>query len=555
MLSGDWIPLPLPDAVRRVFRRARVMSLGGATEAAIWSNHFSLGEIDPRWASIPYGRPIQNCRYHVLDARLAPVSVGVAGDLYIGGVCLAQGYLNRPELTAERFIPDPFSQEPGARLYKTGDLARYFEDGELEFLGRSDFQVKIRGYRVELPEIEQALLGIRDVHEAVCNAYTDASGQRSIAAYVVQAPRATLDEDTVKRELRERLPEFMVPAVVLFLDALPLSSNRKLDRKALPSPLQRNTQRAFVAARTELEAKLVEIWERVLDRRPIGVRDDFFKLGGHSMLAVMLTSQLKQHLGVRVPLSNIIEHPTIECFAAHLSSAAPRCEASLLVELRDGGPKNLFFVHDGDGETLLYHRLAQHVPAEYAVYGIKPPSRDAIPVAQTCMRALAACYVAEVRRRQPQGPYCFAGLCAGAVIAFEMARQLHEAGEVTDLLFMLDAAVPTARRRPLLEPKRKLKRFYRRLRSQLFPAHTTCSAVAAVRAQHPAAPPARSPITTLLGSCRSMLSKRVWRALIRAERARSRAQRETALRAHGEAARHGRSVAERSASIDCASDL
>jgi amino acid adenylation domain-containing protein len=474
MLSGDWIPLSLPDAVRRAFPRAEVKSLGGATEAAIWSNFFAVGPIDPRWTSVPYGRPIQNCRYHVLDVQLRPVPIGVPGDLYIGGTCLAQGYLNRSALTTERFIPDPFSIDPGARLYKTGDLARYFEDGELEFLGRSDFQVKIRGYRVELPEIEVALSALEGVREAVCSAYLDPSGQRSLVAYVLAEPGATLDDSQLKAQLRARLPDYMVPPVIMFLDAWPLSANGKLDRKALPSVTQVRQNIEHVAPRTDFEQRLAQVWETVLNRRPIGLHDNFFDLGGHSLLAVMLMSELKQQLGVRVPLSLILEAPTLEAFATRCSQE-PRAneDESLLVELRPGGPQCFFFVHDGDGETLLYRNLAQQLPAGYAVYGIKPLSRPSIPIAHASLIELAACYVAQVRKRQPHGPYSFAGLCAGGVIAFEMARQLHAAGEETDLLVIMDAAAPTAPVRPFLSARRRLKRTYHRVRGELFPPDRT----------------------------------------------------------------------------------
>jgi amino acid adenylation domain-containing protein len=469
MLSGDWIPLTLPDAVRQAFPRAKVKSLGGATEAAIWSNFFAVGAIDPRWTSVPYGRPIQNCRYHVLDSRLCPVPVGVPGDLYIGGTCLAQGYLNRPALSAERFIPDPFSADPAARLYKTGDLARYFEDGELEFLGRSDFQVKIRGYRVELPEIEVALSALDGVREAVCSAYLDPSGQRSLVAYVVPERGATRDDTHIKNQLRARLPDFMVPPVIIFLDAWPLSANGKLDRKALPPVTHVRTKHQQIAPKTDLERRLCSVWENVLNRQPIGVRDNFFELGGHSLLAVMLMSEIKQQLGLCVPLSLIVECPTIEAFAARCSQDRCPNDGSLLVELRPGGPQNFFFVHDGDGETLLYRNLAQQIPAGYAVYGIKPLSRPSIPIAHGSLTELATCYVEQVRERQPHGPYSFAGLCAGGVIAFEMARQLHALGEETDLLVIMDAAAPTARVRPFRTARRRLKRTYHRVRAELFP--------------------------------------------------------------------------------------
>ena len=234
MLSGDWIPITLPGALKGAFPGVEVRSLGGATEAAIWSNWFPVGDLDPRWTSVPYGRPIQNARYHVLDGRLAPVAIGVSGDLYIGGTCLAQGYLNRPELTQERFLADPFAG-PGERLYKTGDLARYFDDGNLEFLGRADFQVKIRGFRVELGEVEAALTSLPEVREALCVAYADASGQRSLAAYVVLNEGMSMTEEAIKARLSAKLPDFMVPSQIALWLRCPSLPTARLTAKRSPA--------------------------------------------------------------------------------------------------------------------------------------------------------------------------------------------------------------------------------------------------------------------------------------------------------------------------------
>lgn len=467
MLSGDWIPLTLPGAVKDVFPNAIVKSLGGATEAAIWSNWFDIEALDPRWTSVPYGRPIQNSRYHVLDSRLEPAPIGVAGELYIGGMCLAEGYLNRPELTAERFIRDPFSLDPHARLYRTGDLARYFDDGNLEFLGRADFQVKIRGFRVEIGEVETALTDLVVVKEAVCTTFLDASGQRSLVAYVVPVAGANLDIPAIKRELGKKLPEFMLPSYVIELKALPLSSNGKVDRKALPSPADRAPDSKAVVPRTDLERDLVRIWERVLAQSPIGVRDNFFDLGGHSLLAVVLMSELKRELGKEVPLSRVLECPTIEKLAASLAPPEPTTMArlpvkkSLLQPLHEAGGTPFFLVHDGDGETLLYRTLSKLLPAGFSAYGVMPATQPGVPLADTSVEAMAARYLAEVRQIQPEGKYHLGGLCAGGVIAFEMARQLAQAGASVGLVAIMDAMEPTAPVRRFREVSRRLRRLDR----------------------------------------------------------------------------------------------
>ena len=449
MLSGDYIPLTLPDAIRRAFPGCEAMSLGGATEAAIWSNWFSIGDINPRWTSIPYGRPIQNARYHVLDRRMQPVPVGVSGDLYIGGTCLAQGYLNRPELTAERFVPDPFLPSLSTeRLYKTGDLARYFDSGDLEFLGRADFQVKIRGFRVELGEVEAALLAQPGVREAACMAHTDPSGQHALVAYVVGSDGASLNEDGLRTALSRSLPDFMLPSHFMLLDEMPVSANGKLDRKALPNPTKRSTQVAFVAPRTPEESAMVRVFERVLDKQPLGVTDDFFANGGHSLLAVTLMGMIKTELGIELRLSMLLEYPTVEKLVAAIKRPTMNPK-SCLIELRPGDDRRcLFLVHDGDGETLLYRTLAGMLPKNIPVYGVAPLSRGRLPIVHASVEGMASHYLKEIRSRQSRGPYFLGGLCAGGVIAYEVAYQLECAGEEV-FVGLVEAAPPNAKQRAL----------------------------------------------------------------------------------------------------------
>ena len=464
MLSGDWIPVSLPGVLKRVFPGVEVNSLGGATEAAIWSNFFQIGDVDPRWSSIPYGAPIQNARYYILDGHLRPLPVGIAGDLYIAGACLAEGYLNRPALTNERFVADPFVA--GRRMYRTGDLARYWDDGTMEFLGRSDFQVKIRGFRVELGEVEAAIRALPGVRDALCATCLDGASQRALVAYVVPQRPAEFDGRALKEELAARLPDFMVPGHIISLPALPLSPSGKIDRQALPSPAEAQRSAAFREPSGPLEIELAGLWQGLLKRKAVGARDDFFELGGHSLLAVMLIAEMRARFGVEVPLSQIIQSPTIESLAAVVErsagskvAAADRAgEASMLVELRPGGPHCLFLVHDGEGETLLYRNLARRLPSHFAVYGIMPRRLPGVPLADTHISAMAASYVAEVRRRQPHGPYYLGGMCAGGVISFAMASQLEREGEEVELVLLLEAVEPTARPRSWLTAKRRWHR-------------------------------------------------------------------------------------------------
>jgi amino acid adenylation domain-containing protein len=327
LLSGDWIPVRLPDQVRSAFPGARVIGLGGATEATVWSNWYPIGEVDPGWASIPYGRPIANARYHVLDEGLGPCPVGVAGDLYIGGGVLSAGYVYQPELTAAQFVPDPFSAEPGARLYRTGDRARCGADGNLEFLGRIDQQVKVRGYRIELGEIEVALSRHPGVREAVVLAREDVPGEQRLVGYVVPSRRPAPAVAELRAFLRETLPEYMVPWVFVELDALPVTGNGKLDRAALPAPRAlRAGSGTFVAPRNDLERAIGTVWREVLQLDRVGVQENFFEMGGSSLLLARLQSRLRQALGRDVPFLELFRNPTIESLARSLGGEAPRAE-------------------------------------------------------------------------------------------------------------------------------------------------------------------------------------------------------------------------------------
>jgi pristinamycin I synthase-3/4 len=342
LLSGDWIPVTLPDRVRQSFPGARVLALGGATEATVWSNWFPVGEVDPRWSSIPYGRPIANARYHVLDVAFAPCPVGVPGDLYIGGDCLCAGY-RRPELTAEAFLPDPVSGAPGARLYRTGDRARYGADGNLEFLGRLDQQVKVRGYRIELGEIEVALARHPGVREAVVLAREDEPGDRRLVAYVVPAAEPAPSPAELRGALQRSLPEYMVPAAFVALKELPVTPNGKLDRRALPAPERVHTEAgSYAAPANPVEELLAGLFAEVLGLDRVGVRDSFFELGGHSLLATQVTSRVKDVFGVQLPLRQLFEAPTVAGLAAAVAEHETRSGQSERIARALAGASGLF---------------------------------------------------------------------------------------------------------------------------------------------------------------------------------------------------------------------
>jgi amino acid adenylation domain-containing protein len=308
--SGDWIPLDLPDALRRVFPQCQVISLGGATEATVWSNFYPVDAIAAGWKSIPYGKPIQNARYYILDDHLHPVPLGVAGDLYIAGDCLASGYFNKPELTASRFINDPFGARDDDRMYKTGDRARWMTDGNMEFLGRSDFQVKIRGFRIELGEIEAQLVAQAGVREGVVIAREDTPGDKRLVAYVIGNGQVELSAAQLRQHLSSVLPEYMVPSAFVTMDEFPLTPNGKLDRQNLPVP-----DRAAVIVREyeppegDVEQAIAGIWQDLLHIDRVGRHDNFFELGGHSLMVVSLVERLRLR-GLSADVRGLFSAPT-----------------------------------------------------------------------------------------------------------------------------------------------------------------------------------------------------------------------------------------------------
>ncbi|HEY0078606.1 MAG TPA: amino acid adenylation domain-containing protein, partial [Pyrinomonadaceae bacterium] len=313
-VGGEAMPVELLERLRSRLS-LQVHDWYGPTEGSIGSVHWpDKGE--PLRFAVSIGRPIDNTTAHVLDSRMQPVPAGVAGELYLGGLCVARGYWNRPDLTAERFIPDPFSREPGARLYRTGDLTRHLPDGRIEYLGRLDHQVKIRGLRIELEEIEATLGAHRGVRECVVMAREDAPGDKRLVAYIVAQQESSLNVAELRRYLREQLPDYMIPSAFVLLDKLPLTPSGKADRKALPAPRATSASEGYLAPRTAVEEMVSGIWSEVLKVERVGVRDNFFELGGHSLLATQVVSRLRDAFGVELPLSRFFESPVV----AELSS-------------------------------------------------------------------------------------------------------------------------------------------------------------------------------------------------------------------------------------------
>ncbi|MEP6645437.1 MAG: non-ribosomal peptide synthetase, partial [Acidobacteriaceae bacterium] len=294
--------------------KPRVVNAYGVTEATIDSTYMDIEPGKLRGEGfVPIGRPFPNTQTYVLDRHMEPSPIGVPGVLYIGGAGVARGYLKRPELNAEKFVADPFSRTPGARLYNSGDAARYLPDGNVEFLGRTDNQVKIRGFRIELGEIEAVLGKHPTVQQAVVVARELATGDLGLVAYLVAAVGQTIDVAALRTFIKLKLPAYMVPSAFEILEKIPLNANRKVDRKALPAPKKKSDDlvKDFAAPRTKNEEKLASIWSEVLQFSPVGIHDNFFELGGHSLMAIQVISRIRDRFGVELPLRNLFENPTV----------------------------------------------------------------------------------------------------------------------------------------------------------------------------------------------------------------------------------------------------
>ncbi|AJX67716.1 D-alanine--poly(phosphoribitol) ligase, subunit 1 [Burkholderia pseudomallei MSHR840] len=407
------------------------------TFAAVW-------EAEPRTLAAqtaPIGRPIGNTSVYVLDAYGAPVPVGVTGEIHIGGPGVAQGYLNRPALSAERFVRDPFVGGD-ARMYRTGDLGRWRPDGMLDCIGRADFQVKIRGFRIELGEIEACLLEHGALAQAAVLARDDGGdGGKTLVAYYV--PRAGHEDGApaLRAHLAARLPEYMVPAAYVRLPAMPLTPNGKLERRALPAPDERSyVRRDYAAPQGEIETTLARIWAELFGIERVGRHDGFFELGGHSLLAVRMVARVHDVLGVEVPLRELFADPVLHVFASAVARASTRQASSNLVAFRSAGTAApLFFIHSGLGEIGFVGDLLPGIAPEIPVYGFAAVGFLAGETPHATIEEMAAQYVDAMRRVQPHGPYRLAGWCAGGNIAFEMAHQLIAADETVEFLCMIDS--------------------------------------------------------------------------------------------------------------------
>jgi amino acid adenylation domain-containing protein len=434
---------------RCVGRDLRLVNTYGCTEATAVSTLCELSQTGTGSAEhgeAPIGRAIGNVHTYVLDPSWTPVPPGVPGELYLGGEGLARGYVGAGALTAERFLPDPFSRHPGARMYRTGDLVQMLPDGRLKYLGRLDAQVKVRGIRVELGEIEAVLGQHPAVTGVVLTPHTDATGQTALVAYVVLDGDRRVTVEEVRRYASERLPEFMVPATVVSLEEFPQTPNGKIDRKRLPAPAALPRTRPAEPTqgpRDDIERRLTRCWQEVLGGGAVGPREDFFELGGHSLMAVRLITRVEREFGRRLPLSALLQGPTIEKMAALLRTREGTASFPVLVPLQPDGDGPPFFCIPGSGGNVLYLReLARRLGAAQPFYGLQARGLDGQTPPLTRVEEMASHYVKAILSVQPEGPYFLGGHSFGSSVAFEVAYQLEQRGQPVALLAAFDNPAP-----------------------------------------------------------------------------------------------------------------
>ncbi|TWU34946.1 non-ribosomal peptide synthetase [Novipirellula artificiosorum] len=439
--TGEELPRDL--AKKLIGKGAGLWNLYGPSETTIWSTRCRIEDAD---LPISIGRPIANTQAYILDHDQNPVPIGIPGELHLGGAGLAKGYLNRPELTNDRFIPNPFSDDPAERLYRTGDLTKFRPTGEIDCLGRIDNQIKLRGYRIELEEIESLLADNPAILEGVVVPKEFGVDDQRLVAYVIVRAGQKLDPNAVKAVLRSKLPDYMIPSFVVPRSQLPLTPNGKVDRRALAtepvaelSVEHHSDDKPLEPARNDVEVFLVKLWEKLLTIHPIGVHDNFFDLGGHSLLALRMIAEVERVYGVRLPLASLLQAPTIRALAESAQDGwKPNWDS--LVPIQDGNDKlpPLFFIHAAHGNVLLYRELAIRLGKERPIYGLQARGLNGEAEVHTTVQEMATDYLKEIRKVQPQGPYHLGGYCLGGTIAYEISQQLSKEGEAIDLLALFD---------------------------------------------------------------------------------------------------------------------
>ncbi|MEJ7829176.1 MAG: amino acid adenylation domain-containing protein, partial [Segetibacter sp.] len=458
LVAGE--QLKLTEDIQSLVKKSgiKIINQYGPTEAHVVSS-YTINPNSDLPTLPPIGKPIDNSRLYILDNYGGLTPIGIAGELYIGGVQVARGYLNKPALTAEKFIEDKFSKHAGARLYRTGDMARWFPDGNMDYLGRLDDQVKILNYRIELGEIESVLQECPLVRQGVVLARKDSRGNLRLVGYVV--PEGEFSKEVLISYLEKKLPNYMIPALWIKLQDLPITSNGKINREALPDPdTSKETNDKYIAPQSEAEKALSEIWQELLKIEHIGIKDNFFELGGHSMLVLQIVNRVRK-LGYEIQAKDLFKYQTIEQQSKFVSTSLKLIDAAgkgkYVIPIQSEGSNIPFFAIP---EFLLYSRIGSHISKEQPFYAIEPSPHEKV-------EDVVAHYIDEIKKVYPHGPYCIAGYCQWGKIAVEVAHALVDQGEEVSLLVLIEYYSRKVRRprASFTFLRAKMKDIYNRLKS------------------------------------------------------------------------------------------
>jgi thioesterase domain-containing protein/acyl carrier protein len=451
--TGESLPVSLVRQWFDMFPAIKLVNAYGPTEASDDVTHCIIDTKPPETQTgISIGRPLQNLHIYILDRDLALCPVGVRGEICVAGVGVGKGYWKNPEITAAAFIPNPFRHEiknsDCDTLYRTGDIGYYREDGNIECLGRIDYQVKIRGFRIELGEIENRIADYPGIKENVVIDRLDRGGNKYLCAYITAGDE--IDVTGLQNHLAKELPDYMVPSHFMQLEKIPLTANGKINRKALPEPEAKPLEDS-VPPRDPLEEELAAIWNEVLNRDPasppLGIDDDFFRIGGHSLRATMLASRIGRTMGVQLPLVEIFKTPTIRDLAYYIRNAditpeTMKDERLIPLKIEKENHKQIFFIHDITGEAEIFIELSRHGAAGFNIWGIRTDRLENLAPRNVTIQELAGEYIQSIRRVQPYGPYYLLGWSFGGLIVYEMSAQLEQQNESVIFLGLVDSTPP-----------------------------------------------------------------------------------------------------------------
>ncbi|AXT59084.1 non-ribosomal peptide synthetase [Aquimarina sp. AD10] len=446
VFGGEALDIPAlkPWVERHGDQSPKLINMYGITETTVHTTYREIVKEDLLSPKSMVGQPITDMKIHLLDGELNPVPYGVTGEIYVGGEGLAVKYLNREELTAERFIKDPYSTDANARLYKSGDLAQLYKNGDLKYIGRADTQVKIRGFRIELGEIQTLLTAHPSIKNAVVTTKNINDNDIRIVAYYSIEEEKEVTDKALRNYLVNRLPDYMIPSIFMEMESFALTINGKIDYRKLPMPKIKRDDVELILPRDVVELELQKIWEKTLKISPIGVKDDFFQLGGHSMLAVSIMSDIKLLFGDSFAISVLFQYPTIEKLGEIIREKKEIAKGSPLVRLQKGKSDKhpVFCIHPIGGNVFCYSPMVESIKDEYEIYGLQVPYLYEDGTPHITVEDIATDYIDNIKSVQEEGPYHLVGYCFGGLIATEIAHQLKEQGDQIGTLNLLDTRSP-----------------------------------------------------------------------------------------------------------------